>query len=311
MRVFVEVVDCGSLTAAAERLSLSRAMASRYLADLEKWAGARLLHRTTRRLSLTPAGSEALPRCRQAIEIAQEIRAGALDRQDEPRGLIRIAASMSFGQAFLARVVSDYVRRYPATQIDLVLGNAPVNLVQERIDLAVRITNNLDPNLIARRLASCRSVICASPAYLNQHGIPRNAEELARHNCLTYAYFGNSVWQFQRDGQPVSIPVRGNISANEPTALMSASLAGAGISLQPLYSAAPFLKSGRLVALLGDYEPEQLGIHAIYTSRRQMPATLRTLLDFLAARFAAERDWEWVTRDSAPATSEISFASGI
>ena len=159
--------------------------------------------------------------------------------------------------------MAAFVERHPAVAVDLQVSSQAVNLVEERIDLALRITNQLDPNLIARRLATCHSVLCAAPAYLARHGTPQTPAELARHNCLTYAYFGRSLWQFERDGEPSGVPVSGNISANESTVLLEASVAGAGISLQPLYAAAPLLRAGRLVQLLPQYRAEALGIHAL------------------------------------------------
>ncbi|HAL67954.1 MAG TPA: LysR family transcriptional regulator, partial [Pseudomonas sp.] len=166
MRVFVTVVDLGSQSAAAEHLLLSRPVVSRYLAQLEAWVGARLMQRTTRRLSLTAAGQDILPRCRQLLELASELQ-GAVQQQDQtPRGTLRISVSTSFGQAQLADAVAAYVRQYPSVKVDLQMLDRTVNLVDERIDLAIRNSNDLDPSLVARRLSVCRSVICAAPAYL-------------------------------------------------------------------------------------------------------------------------------------------------
>lgn len=184
-RVFVEVIDSGSQTAAAERLDMSRAMVSRYLAELEEWVGARLLHRSTRRLSLTDAGAELLPQCREMLAVADAMQATGQTRRDSPRGTLRITSSLSFAQAWLTRAAAAFVERYPGTAIDLQVNSQVVNLVEERIDLALRIANQLDPNLIARRLGECRSVICAAPDYLRRHGTPRRPEDLALHNCLT------------------------------------------------------------------------------------------------------------------------------
>lgn len=291
MRVFVEVAERGSLSHAADSLDMSRAMVSRYLAELEEWAGARLLHRTTRKLSLTSAGGEMLPRYRQMLALEDEMQAAVTAPEAAPRGILRLTCSVWLGQSYLARAVADYVKRYPATAVDMQLLNRSVNLVEEGIDLAIRITNDLDPNLIARKLGLCRSVVCASPAYLREHGTPQRAEQLALHNCLTYSYFGKSLWAFSRDGQPVSVPVGGNVSANETAALLEAARQGVGITMQPLQAAAPWLDTGELVAVLDDYRPRDLGIYAVYASRRHMPATLRTMLDFLAESFAGDAMW--------------------
>ncbi|MBO9353615.1 LysR family transcriptional regulator [Bordetella petrii] len=284
MQVFVEVVDRGSLSAAAQRLDMSRAMVSRYLAELEEWVGARLLHRTTRRLSLTPAGADALPRCRHMLDQVGDMRAAVASPQSEPRGELRMTASFSFGAAQLGGAVADFVARYPGATIDLQLIDRTVNLVEERIDLAIRITNELDPNLIARKLAPCRSVVCAAPAYLNAHGAPARPEDLAKHNCLAHTHYGKSLWRFSREGAWVDVPVGGNIAANDTVLLARAAEQGAGIALLPAYLAGPLVADGRLVALLPATPPEELGIYGVYASRRHMPLILRTMLDFLAER---------------------------
>ncbi|MVW76878.1 LysR family transcriptional regulator [Pseudomonas xionganensis] len=292
MRVFVEVVERGSQTAAADALEMSRAMVSRYLGELEAWVGARLLHRTTRKLSLTGAGELLLGQCREMLAVAETMQGVGRMGQAAPRGTLRIACSQSLAQAWLVHALDEFTRLYPQVSIELVVGSQAVNLVEARIDLALRITNQLDPNLIARQLAVCRSVVCATPAYLARHGTPQRPEELAQHNCLSYAYFGRSIWEFSRAGEPQAVAVSGNLSANESMVLLEAALADSGISLQPRYSVAAHLRSGALVQLLPDYEPQQLGIHALYGTRRQMPAALRALLDFLIERLADKPDWD-------------------
>ncbi|ATR84572.1 LysR family transcriptional regulator [Pseudomonas sp. HLS-6] len=292
MRVFVTVVDLGSQSAAADHLELSRPVVSRYLAELEDWVGARLMQRTTRKLSLTAAGNETLPRCRQMLEMAGDLQAAVRRPDDAPHGELRISVSTSFGHAQLVEAVADYVKRYPGVKVDLQMLDRTVNLVDERIDLAIRTSNDLDPNLIARRLTVCRSVICASPAYLREHPAPQRVEDLARHNCLTHSYFGHSLWHFEVHGEAVSVPVQGSISANEALTLQRATLAGAGIAMLPTYLAAESLRSKALIRLLPDAKPRELNLNAVYTSRKHMPATLRSMLDFLAERFNAEPAWD-------------------
>ena len=287
MTVFVEVVERGSLTAAAEALDMSRAMVTRYLAEVERWLGARLLHRTTRRISLTGPGEAALLRFRQMLAIGEELHGELASDNPEPHGVLRVTASVSFGQSHLAAAVAGFVRRYPLTRVELLLVDRMVNLVEERVDVAVRISRAIDPNLIARPLAQCHSVLCASPAYLAAHGAPATADALAAHNCLTHHYVGKSVWQLQRDGRTVSVAVGGNISANEASLLVEAVRAGAGIAMLPIYQIGPLLESGELVQVLPDYELEVMGLHAVYASRRQLPAVMRSFLDFLIERFAS------------------------
>ncbi|WP_051519208.1 LysR family transcriptional regulator [Pseudomonas chlororaphis] len=292
MRVFVTVVDLGSQSAAADHLDLSRPVVSRYLAELEDWVGARLMHRTTRKLSLTAAGTEILPRCQQMLELSTDMQAAVSEPDDVPRGLLRISASTSFGQAQLADAMAAYVERYPGVSIDLQMLDRAVNLVDERIDLAIRASNDLDPNLIARRLTVCRSVICASPAYLREHPTPQRVEELSQHNCLTHSYFGKSLWHFEQDGEQISVPVQGNISANDASTLLRATMAGAGVAMLPTYQAWVYIHSGELVRLLPQAEPRQMPMYAVYASRKHMPVALRSMLDFLVLRFPEEPEWD-------------------
>ncbi|WP_071553619.1 LysR family transcriptional regulator [Pseudomonas frederiksbergensis] len=292
MRVFVTVVDLGSQSAASDHLDLSRPVVSRYLAELEDWVGARLMHRTTRKLSLTAAGTEILPRCRQMLDLSSDMQAAVSEPDDAPRGLLRISVSTSFGQAQLADAMAAYVKRFPGVSIDLQMLDRTVNLVDERIDLAIRTSNDLDPNLIARRLTVCRSVICASPAYLRDHPTPQRVEDLSQHNCLTHSYFGKSLWHFEQDGEQVSVPVQGNISANEASTLLRAAMAGAGVAMLPSYQAFVPIHSGELVRLLPDAEPRQMNMYAVYASRKHMPAALRSMLDFLVSRFPETPAWD-------------------
>ncbi|AEX50770.1 LysR family transcriptional regulator [Rahnella aquatilis CIP 78.65 = ATCC 33071] len=290
-QVFVAIVERGSMVSAAESLNMSRAMVTRYLSEMEKWSGARLLHRSTRKLSLTDAGENTLARCRKMLSVAAEMGSVADTGNEALRGLLRLSCSPSFGQGAVVIAVSEFLRRHPQVSIDLQLESRAINLVEDRIDLALRITNDLDPNLIARPLALCPSVVCASPAYLAAQGTPQHPQDLAVHNCLTYTWFGKSLWQFERQGEQVAIPVSGNLSANESLVLLTGAVEGAGIVMQPYYSAAPLIASGQLVALLSEWQPQEMGIYAIYMSRRQMPAALRALLDFLVEWFKSHPRW--------------------
>ncbi|WP_395682741.1 LysR family transcriptional regulator [Dokdonella sp.] len=286
-QVFVSIAERGSLSGAAELLDMSRAMVTRYLAEMEDWSGARLFHRTTRRINLTAAGEATLIRCREMLALAEQVPVVGDSLTDEPRGILRIACSQSLAQASLAAAVTAYLQRYPRTSIDLQIDNRAVNLVEERIDLAIRITNQLAPGMIARNLGKCASIVCAAPAYLKACGIPKRAEDLSQHNCLTYAYFGKSLWHFERAGKAISVPVGGNLSANDSMVLLRAAVEGAGIVMQPVFSAEPLIKNKKLVALLPQYKPQTLAIHGLYISRQHQPAILRTMLDFLVKWFAA------------------------
>ena len=292
MQVFVEVARRNSFTAASQELNLSRAMVTRYIAELEDWLGARLLQRSTRKVTLTDAGASCLARCQQMLEMAAQTREEVGLRDGQLRGQLRITTSMSFGMAQLAPAISDFLAQHQQIHIDLQLGDRAVNLIEERIDLAIRITNDPDPGLIARRLADCHSVIVASPGYLSRHGQPRQPADLQQHHCLSYSQFGRSEWRLRRGEEEAIVQVQGRLSANEAVALMQACRHGAGLAMQPYYLVRPLLESGELQVLLPDWQPASLGIYALYPSRRQLPLAMRTLLDFLQQHFASPAPWD-------------------
>jgi DNA-binding transcriptional LysR family regulator len=224
------------------------------------------------------------------LEVADDMAVAGGAQADTPQGLLRITCSQALAQAELLGAVQHFLQAYPRTAVDLQMSNRTVNLIEERIDLALRVTNTLEPNLIARQLGQCDSVICAAPSYLAAHGRPQLPQDLAAHNCLTYNYFGKSLWQFSAaDGAALSVPVSGNLSANEDYILLKAAERGGGIAMQPLYSAGPLIAEGRLVALLPGYTPLRMGIYGIYTSRQHMAPALRAMLDLLLAWFGGEK----------------------
>lgn len=284
--VLLETVARGSISAAAAHLGMSRAMATRYVGVMEEWAGARLLHRTTRRLSLTAAGEEILPVCRQMLALAGDV--GALGQADStPRGLLRVAASSIFAEYCLTDALTAFLQLHPAVSLDLQIVDRTSNLAEDGIDLAIRVTKELEPGVIARKLGEVGSVICASPGYLRAHGSPAHVRDLGAHNCLTYAHYGRSMWHFKAQGEHLAVPVAGNFSTNEAAIVVRAALNGTGIALLPRFAAAQAMADGRLVALLPDFEVESLGAFAVYLSRERMPSALRVLIDFLAGQLGA------------------------
>jgi DNA-binding transcriptional LysR family regulator len=287
-RVFVEVAERGSLTQAAERLEMSQAMVSRYLAAMEEWVDARLLHRTTRRIGLTDAGQTVLSSCRQLLELAEDVQHLAGNRNREPEGKLRVATSSSFAEAQLTAAVVDFQRLYARVQVELLVADRAVDLVEDRIDLAVRITNSLDPAVVARPLAQCRSVLCATPEYLERHGRPAGIDELQSHRFVTHAFGAGTQYRLRHRGETVEVPVNGTLFTNETAVLRRAVLAGAGLGMLPTYYVENDLRHGTLVRLLPNHEPETLGIHAVYLSRRHRPLALQLLLDFLAQRFGGD-----------------------
>ncbi|MCX7172837.1 MAG: LysR family transcriptional regulator [Proteobacteria bacterium] len=288
VRVFVEVADRGSLTQAAEGLDMSVAMVSRYLAAVETWFEARLLHRTTRKISLTDAGLAALPSCRQLLDIAEDVQYIAAARSRVPAGVLRVTSSSSFADAQLTAALVDFQRLYAQVEIVLSVSDKATDLVAERVDLAVRITNSLDPTMITRPLARCRSMLCASPDYLARHGAPRDVSDLQSHRCIAHAFGIGGQYRFSLAGQVIEAPVRWSFHTNETAVLRRAVLSGAGIGMLPTYYVREDLQHGQLLRLLPDYEPQELGIHAIYLSRQHQPLALRLLVDFLVQRFGGE-----------------------
>lgn len=304
-KVFVTIVERGSMVSAANALDMSRSMVTRYLSEMEEWSGARLLHRSTRSLSLTPAGEQVLDYCHRLLELANEVPAVSHAAVAIPRGLLRISCSQFLAHQILAPVVQQYLASYPQASVNFHVSSQTVDLVAERIDLAIRITNELDPNLIARRLGECESVVCAAPSYLATRAPVLHPEDLTQHNCLTYSYFGDVMWRFYqtdlaarqalvqhsdpklKQGQAFNVPVNGNFSANDSMVVLNATLAGEGIAMQPVWAAKPYLDSGQLVPLLTEFKPQSLGVYGVYQSRKHMQPALRVMMDMLVAYFAS------------------------
>ncbi|RVT47111.1 LysR family transcriptional regulator [Rheinheimera sediminis] len=284
--VFVCIVEQGSLVGAAQALDMSRSMVTRYLAEMEQWANAQLVHRSTRKLTLTVAGEKAFSHCRSLLDLAKEVATPVEQNLVAvPEGTIRISCSQFIAEDLLPEVVNAFLDDYPRVRIDLHVSNQVTHLVEDRIDLAIRITNELDPNLIARPLGVCRSVLCATEGYLKDHGYPVYPDDLASLNCLIYSNFGKSLWHFIKDEQPVVAAVSGNYSANESSLLLHSALNSRGISLQPLYAVQALLDERKLVIVLPNYQPVSLGIYAVYRSRKHQSLALRTFIDRLVPYF--------------------------
>lgn len=289
MKVFAAVVEAGSFSGASNRLDLSRAMASKYVISLEDHLGTRLLNRTTRRLSLTESGSAYYERCVQIISDVQDAEQVAGQLTSTPRGTIKISMPLAYGLHRMGPLIADYVHLYPEVKLDISLSDRRVDLVDEGFDLAIRIGTLPESGLIARQLAVDRMVVCASPAYLLQHGIPAAPAELARHSCLGYAYTSSGdEWRFRNARAEDVVPIAGSIKANNGDMLRLAALSGVGIIFQPLFIVQEDLDAGRLVQILGAYPSIDLGIHAVYPSRKHLSAKVRTFVDFLVRRLSAK-----------------------
>src|SRR5689334_14425936 len=259
--VFVRVVERGSFTLAANDLALSRAVVSKYVSRLEERLGARLLHRTTRRLSLTEAGAALFEASRAAIERIEEAEGAVAQFQSEPRGRLRVSAPMSFGILHLGPAMAEFARAYPRVTLDVKLDDRFVNLVEEGVDVAVRIGALTDSSLVARRLATTSTVACAAPSYLAERGEPESPEDLASHDCLLYSYLATAnVWRFTPpDGREIPVAVTGGFRINNGIVLAEAAAAGRGILMAPTFYVAPMLRDGRLKRILAAYSMPELG----------------------------------------------------
>lgn len=291
MRVFSQVAASGSFSATANQMDMSRAMVTRSISELEEWLNTRLLQRTTRKVTLTNAGEQFLQRCQHILALADEALAETANLSSELRGQLRLTCSASFGYAQMAAAVADFLALHPRLSIDMNVSDVSINLVDARVDLAIRISNNPDPMLIARNLGSCASVLVASPQYLQQFGTPESPESLVHHRCMTHSIAGKYLWQFTRAAETTKIEINSHFSTNDASILLHAAIAGSGITMQPTYLANEFIRAGKLIALLPDWQAPSLAINALYPSRRHMPAALRALLDFLVKRFE-HTPWE-------------------
>jgi DNA-binding transcriptional LysR family regulator len=283
LTAFVRVVDNGGFSAAGRKLNMSTTMVSNHIQALEERLGARLLHRTTRKVSLTEVGRAYYDRATQILsdlEQADDI-AGAL--QSTPRGTLRIYTATHI-VPFVAPVVAEFLAAYPDVKVDLNMGERTIDLIDEGFDVAIRLTPPPDSSLIVRSLATWRHVLCCSPAYLEKHGPLRQLSELADHNCVRHVLYPyGDEWRFvDRKGMPASVRIAGNLVSNSGDTLRTAALQGVGILLGPGFLVADDLDSGRLVRLLSEYRPIELSMNAVYPHRHHLSAKVRSFIDLLA-----------------------------
>lgn len=291
MTAFAEVARRGNFGAAAEHLGMSRAMVTRHVAALENALGARLLNRTTRRLSLTGEGQAYLERCQLILAEIEETELAVGQLSTRPRGTLRISAPMSFGMFHLAPAIAAYQNVWSEVAVELVLNDRYADLAEDGVDVAIRAGQLDDTRLIARPLARARLVLCAAPIYLETRGVPRRPDELGAHNCLRYVY-RSSTWDMSRDGENFSVSVHGDLESNVGDALREIAIAGRGIVMLPTYMVGEDLRTGRLRRVLADYELPDVPIYAVYLHRRHLSAKVRTFVDFLLDRFTPAPSWE-------------------
>jgi DNA-binding transcriptional LysR family regulator len=290
MVLFARVVEERSFTAAATRLGMSKSAVSAQVARFEERLGTRLLHRTTRRLSLTDAGLALYQRCARIAAEADEAAALAQGLGQVPQGLLRVNASSTFAARHLAPAVRDFLALHPQVTVEFGVEDRFVDVTHGGYDVVVRIARKgqmtADPSVTARRLATDRLVVCAAPSYLAARGRPQTLEELVEHQCLRYTHnTPHEEWRFERDGTAAYIPVPSAFACNSGEVLYAAALAGTGLAILPGFLVAEALDSGALVEVLPGFSAAELGVWALYPGRRHVPARVRAFVDFLAARF--------------------------
>jgi DNA-binding transcriptional LysR family regulator len=292
MQVFCTVVDKGTFVGAADALEMSKAAISRYVSALEERLGARLLHRTTRKLSLTEEGRQFYHQAREVLALMDQAEEAVSSAAPEPSGVLRVNAPVSFGVLHLAPLWGAFMNAHPNVELDISLNDRLVDLVDEGFDAAIRIARMESSSLVGRRLAGTRMCLCASPDYLASHPPLRTLADLADHGVIAYTNFATgNEWLFDGPDGRVSVRTRSSVRCNNGDTCRSIALAGGGIALQPSFMVGDDLRSGALVEILPEYRSIELGIYVVYPTRKHLASKVRALISFLTERFA-HPEWE-------------------
>ncbi|MCL4183503.1 MAG: LysR family transcriptional regulator [Burkholderiaceae bacterium] len=292
--MFAQVVEAKSFSAAAETLGMSKSLASRHVSALERSLSVKLLNRSTRRLSLTEAGTLFYEHCARIVQEAELAEQRLTRTQSEPAGLVRMTAAPAFAVRHVMPALAEFHQKYPRIQVKLSCSNRVVDLGDEGFDLGIRVSFRPAPNLVARKLSVNRSVLCATPAYLERHGRPRRVDDLRKHECVLFPTLApKGVWTLRRNGRKYSVQVSGMFETDDVDAVRAAVAAGLGIGILPVYMAGDALRQRQLVPLLRGYQvlPES-AIYLVYLPNRTLSSRVRALIDFLAERFAPVPPWE-------------------
>jgi DNA-binding transcriptional LysR family regulator len=290
MQTFVRVVDAGSFTSAANQMNTTQPTISRQIAALEEHLGARLLTRTTRRLTLTDDGRVFYEHALRALEALGEAENAIGRRRSKPSGMLRMAAPAVFGRLHIVPRLPAFLGRYPDVTVDLIMSDTFTDLAEQGVDLAIRVGEISDPSLIARRIGLVRRVTVATPAYLRTHGTPRTPADLAEHDCIVYTRLSTgNQWVFESDNGPLVIDVKGPYRADNSEAVREGVINGLGIAVIPSFAFTEEIDSGMVRVLLKKYEPRRLPMHAVYPSRRFVSLKVRAMIDYLSHEFALDR----------------------
>jgi DNA-binding transcriptional LysR family regulator len=294
MRVFAQVVEAKTFSAAADKLGMSKSLASRHVSALEHSLSVKLLNRSTRKLSLTEAGALFYEHCARIVQEAELAEQRLTRTQSEPAGLVRVTAAPAFAVRHVLPALTEFYQKYPKIRVSLSCSNRALDLGDEGFDLGIRVSFDPAPNLVARKLAGNRSVLCASPAYLKRHGMPRRIEDLRKHECVLFPPLApRGVWTLRRDRRKYSVQVAGVFETDEMDVVRAAVAAGLGIGILPVYMVGDALQQGQLVPLLRQFQvvPES-AIYLVYLPNRTLSSRVRALIDFLAERFGLTPSWE-------------------
>jgi len=292
MRLFVRVAELGSFSAVAQQMNVARSVVTRQVAALEAHLGTKLLARSTRRLSLTSAGATYLEKCREILGLVDAAEAGLTEDSQAPRGHLRITLPFSFGIRQLMPMLGDFMVANPEITIELEFSDRRTNLIEGGFDLAIRITDRLEPGDVARKIGSSRSVVVAAPGYIKRHGRPRHPKDLIRHECFGYVLATRSSWAFSLDGKTEWFPVAGRLEANSGDALLAAAIGGLGITYLPTFIVETAVREHSLDILLPAFRAPELGIYAVFPSNRYVPHRVRALVEYLAQRIGSKPPWD-------------------
>ncbi len=303
MRAFVKVVETDGFSEAARQMQIAVSSVTRQVNALEEMLNTQLLNRSTRSVTLTPQGRKYYDKAVRILQDVEEANRCVMEQHDVPRGLLKISIPVAFGRLHIAPIVNNFLVQYPEVSLDLRLSDGLSNLVEEELDVVIRI-GNLDrsgANLILRKIASHTRLVCGSSTYFKQHGKPKHPDELARHNCLLFTYFmGYDIWRFKRDTEVCEVKVSGSLVSSNSEVLRQVCLDGTGLLLMPTWLIGEDIRAGRLEAVLTDFQvyPQasiDMGIYALYLPNRRHSLRVKTFIDFLIKRFGNPPYWEETT----------------
>jgi len=292
MRLFVRVAELGSFSAVAQQMNVERSVVTRKVAALEAHLGAKLLARSTRRLSLTSAGAPYLEKCREILSLVEAAEADLTENRQAPRGHIRITLPFSFGIHQLMPMFGDFMTANPEISIELEFNDRRANLIEGGFDLAIRITDRLGAGDVARKIGGSKGVVVAAPEYLKRHGRPKHPSELINHECFGYLLSTRSSWAFIIDGEPQWFPISGRLEANSGDALLVTTIQGLGITNAPTFIVEQAVRESALEILLPKFPTPEMGIYAVFPSNRYVPHRVRTLVEYLAQRIGPKPTWD-------------------